>query len=55
MNKITLLGNMVKDPEMRSTTNGKQVASFSIAVSRRFKREKLTSSIALFGKNYQKP
>lgn len=38
MNKITLLGNMVRDPEMRATTSGKQVASFSIAVSRRFKK-----------------
>ena len=33
MNKIILIGNLTKDPEIRSTTTGKKVASFSIAIN----------------------
>jgi len=33
MNKIIIIGRLVKDPEIRSTTTGKKVASFSVAVS----------------------
>jgi single-strand DNA-binding protein len=33
MNKIFLIGRLVKEPEIRTTTSGKKVASFSIAVS----------------------
>lgn len=33
MNKTILIGRLVKDPEIRSTSTGKKVASFSIAVS----------------------
>lgn len=33
MNKIFLIGNLTKDPEIRSTSTGKKVASFSIAVN----------------------
>ena len=36
MNKITLIGNLTHDPEMRSTPNGVSVCSFTIAVNRRF-------------------
>lgn len=35
-NSITLTGNLTRDPELRFTTSGKAVASFGIAVSRRF-------------------
>ena len=34
LNKVTLIGNLGKDPEMRSTTNGSRVANFSLATSR---------------------
>lgn len=37
MNKITLIGNLTKDPEIRTTPNGVSVCSFTIAVNRRFK------------------
>ena len=36
MNKITLIGNLTRDPETRSTPNGVTVCSFDIAVNRRF-------------------
>lgn len=39
MNKVMLMGRMVKDPEMRQTTNGIDVARFSLAVNRRFAKE----------------
>lgn len=37
MNKVFLIGNLVRDPEMRSTQSGVAVCNFSIAVNRRFK------------------
>ena len=36
MNKITLIGNLTHDPEIRSTQSGVTVCAFTIAVSRRF-------------------
>ena len=36
MNKITLIGNLTNDPELRATTSGVQVCTFTIAVNRRF-------------------
>ena len=36
MNKITLIGNLTRDPEVRSTPNGVTVCTFTIAVNRRF-------------------
>jgi len=35
-NTITLVGNLTRDPELRFTTGGKGVASFGIAVGRRY-------------------
>jgi len=37
VNKVILLGNVGKDPEIRATASGTPVASFSIATSDRFK------------------
>ena len=37
MNKVYLIGNLTRDPEMRSTSTGIPVCNFSIAVNRRFK------------------
>lgn len=36
MNKCILIGNLARDPELSTTTNGVPVCRFSIAVSRRF-------------------
>lgn len=35
MNKIILIGNLTKDPELRTTQAGDAVCSFTIAVNRR--------------------
>ena len=35
-NKVILIGNMTADPELKQTTSGTSVCSFSIAVNRRF-------------------
>jgi single-strand DNA-binding protein len=37
VNKVILLGNVGKDPEMRATGSGMVIANFSIATSERFK------------------
>ena len=37
MNKVFLIGNLTRDPEMRSTQSGIPVCNFSIAVNRRFR------------------
>ena len=39
MNKVILIGRLVKDPEIRYTQSGKGVASFVLAVDRRFSKE----------------
>jgi len=36
-NKVVLMGNLTRDPELRSTPNGSQVASFSLAINRTWK------------------
>lgn len=36
MNKVILMGRLTRDPELRSTATGTSVASFTIAVDRRF-------------------
>ena len=37
LNKILLIGNLTKDPELRYTPNGTAVTNLRIAVNRRFK------------------
>lgn len=37
MNKVTLLGRLVKDPEVRYVQSGKCVTQFTLAVDRQFK------------------
>ena len=39
MNKFTITGRLTADPEIRNTAEGKVVARFNFAVSRRFKKE----------------
>ena len=39
MNKLMIIGNLTADPELRTTTSGKNVCSFKVAVNRRQKVE----------------
>lgn len=36
LNKLTLIGNLGKDPEIRTTSGGNKVAEFSLATSRQW-------------------
>lgn len=35
MNRLTIIGNLTRDPETRTTQSGKNVCTFSVAVNRR--------------------
>ena len=37
MNKVILLGNLTKDPELKTTTNELSVVKFTLAIPRKFK------------------
>jgi single-strand DNA-binding protein len=37
LNKVTLIGNVGKDPEIRSTSDGRDIATFSIATTESWK------------------
>lgn len=37
LNHVYLMGNLTKDPELRSTPNGQDVAAFSLALNRSYK------------------
>lgn len=55
-NKVILIGNLTRNPELRYTPSGTPVASFGLAVSRRFKQgddlkeEVCFIDIVVFGK-----
>ena len=56
-NKVVLIGNLTRNPELRYTPSGTPVASFGLAVNRRWKqdgemREEVTYvDIVVFGKS----
>jgi single-strand DNA-binding protein len=37
LNRATIIGNITRDPDARTTTSGQNVVSFSVATSRRWK------------------
>ena len=39
MNKVFIIGRLTRDPEHRTTPNGISVTTFSVAVTRRMKRD----------------
>ena len=39
MNKAVILGNLTRDPELKTTQSGVSVCSFTVAVNRRFKNQ----------------
>ena len=57
INKVTLYGNLVKDPELKSLPNGTHVSSFSVATNRTIKDQSGTKkdipeyhNVVAFGK-----
>jgi single-strand DNA-binding protein len=42
MNKVTIIGNLTADPELRTTQTGVNVCSFTVAVNRRFGQQNET-------------
>ena len=39
MNRLTIIGNLTRDPETRTTPSGSNVCSFTVAVNRRGRRD----------------
>lgn len=39
MNRVTIIGNLTKDPDSRTTKDGKHVCNFTVAVNRRKKAD----------------
>lgn len=39
LNRVTLIGNLAADPEMRETATGKKVANFALATNRQWKSD----------------
>ena len=39
MNRLTIIGNLTRDPEQRTTPSGANVCSFTVAVNRRGRRD----------------
>lgn len=45
MNNLTLMGRLTADPELRTTTNGNSVATFTVAVDRGYGDKKETDFV----------
>ena len=39
MNRLTIIGNLTRDPELRTTSTGVSVCTFTVAVNRRGRRD----------------
>jgi len=52
LNKVMIIGNVGKEPEMRYTPTGKAVTSFSVAVNSKFGEKETTEwfSVVAWGK-----
>jgi len=48
INRVILAGRLTRDPEVRTTTTGKKVADFSIAVQKRMKPQDGSSDADFF-------
>ena len=48
MNTITLIGNLTRDPETATVSNGNEVTRFSLAVQRKFKKDDGTHDVDFF-------
>ncbi|MFR5855693.1 MAG: single-stranded DNA-binding protein [Lachnospiraceae bacterium] len=59
MNKLTIIGNLTRDPESRTTPNGNNVCTFTVAVNRRQRSQDSESQpeadffrVAVFGASW---
>lgn len=48
VNRVVLIGRLTRDPELRTTTGGKSVCDFSIAVQKRIKPQDGSSDADFF-------
>ncbi|MDR2090428.1 MAG: single-stranded DNA-binding protein [Clostridiales bacterium] len=48
MNKVCLIGNLTKDPELSTTTTGISLCKFTLAVTRRFQKSDGTRDADFF-------
>ena len=48
INRVVLVGRLTRDPELRTTTTGKSVCDFSIAVQKRMKPQDGSPDADLF-------
>lgn len=48
MNNILIIGNLTRDPETTTLTNGNTVTKFTVAVQRKFKKEDGTHDVDFF-------
>ena len=61
LNKVMLIGNLTRDPELRVTPKGTAICQFSLAVNRKFKdesggeREEVTTSTSRLGVSRVRP
>ena len=39
LNRVVFIGRLTKDPELRQTQSGKEIATFTLAVNRKFKQD----------------
>jgi single-strand DNA-binding protein len=46
-NKVILIGNLTRDPELRVSTSGLSICKFSIAVSRKYKDKEETTFVEI--------
>ena len=55
LNSVTLIGRLVKDPELKQTQNGTVICNFSIAVGEKFSGQEHVNyfDIVTFGNNAQ--
>ncbi len=50
--KVTLIGNLGRDPEIRNTQNGMVIAKFSLATSEKWKN-KISGEMHTYPKQYR--
>ncbi|MDO4549491.1 MAG: single-stranded DNA-binding protein [Clostridia bacterium] len=48
MNKVILIGNLTRDPELRTTSTGISVCTFGLAVNRRFQNQQGVREVDFF-------